>query len=1168
MAQVEFVAKLRADTTDVMKKLQDIGQKVEALENNQIAITFEYNNNMSDFQNKIRQVMNACPELGIQFQYDINKRALLQSKDLLENMTTVKTHIDNKDVDSYIKGIIEEFKQLSKSGVDGKTLLQPYLNILNIMETIQKNGYSLPIDDYLDELFDYVKHIQDIDFTGFEGRQLFDLKDFETVKKNVTEFEEILEKLKSKGAKDMNTDGFNELEERMKMIEDKVVILQNRINNFNGKGFKDAAGDAQLLYSQLSNILGVIDKISGRKNITTSDIFTHIGDLTKLNTSEYVRSDNLGVLGKQLSWGFGSGSGLFYAHPNSIEDSTYSTMNQGMTNESFTGRKAYFINSRALSEQLNQLSFETSEMENRGLDALKAMNEFVFEMAVGIDKINELQIEPSAFNSVDELYDEIKEAIPGFNLTLSDFSNIITSNIDKIKSLGNMNSEGAFESGKYLNDMLPSDQMLLKLGYTGFSPGTSYYSENDGLGVGGWIIEPEKFLSNIDTATEYLGVFTQAESEAAIEFSNNLDKFVSEFNGSVQSTGQIIEGLINKIHSIFEEVQQIKNATDVDVNNNVDLKNKDNTDEDKTSTESIDKKAEAYNREEQIVKEVIANEESILSSLCSELDTVIDKIDEKTRAFQEEGQIVDGVVQNEINNLTILSGFLNNLRDDTSKVSEEFKGMDLSINSDVDVSNITNAMSSLSKVKTDGIITKLITVYDTLQDFASAVNSIQINDSGLLGVINSLLSKSKELENLATALKSSVKQINAVKKATNNTANTKDVFITQGSSEWNKITSYVQKFAATYNQEMGSVKQITRSVRESNGELLESYKVLDTEGNSFTVGLNGDVVASKQNVVDLTSRYNELGRVLSKLDDISLDNSGKYTDDFKADVDSIRAEILSFPKIDPTDPDAVNQLNELIQRAKELEASAKKTDNVIGNTNSLEKVRGKISDILNDYKAMPRELKNQFEDLRERAKNLINLGSTKEDVDAINAEFVKLNATLSESGKKYQSLFAQMFERLRSQSSQLLAQYFSFQDLLRYGRQAISTIIDLDYQLVDLRKTTTMTTGELDEFYHSSANIAKQLGVTSSEIISQAAAWSRLGYSSKEAATEMAKLSSKFATVSPGMTTDQSTDYLVSTMQAYGIAVDDVERKIMDNVNRIGKILPKHMVTYGVKLLT
>ena len=55
-----------------------------------------------------------------------------------------------------------------------------------------------------------------------------------------------------------------------------------------------------------------------------------------------------------------------------------------------------------------------------------------------------------------------------------------------------------------------------------------------------------------------------------------------------------------------------------------------------------------------------------------------------------------------------------------------------------------------------------------------------------------------------------------------------------------------------------------------------------------------------------------------------------------------------------------------------------------------------------------------------------------------------------------------------------------------------STIIDLDTQLVDLRKTTSMTTSELNQFYNESSNVAKELGVTTSEIISQAAAWSRL----------------------------------------------------------------------------
>ena len=76
------------------------------------------------------------------------------------------------------------------------------------------------------------------------------------------------------------------------------------------------------------------------------------------------------------------------------------------------------------------------------------------------------------------------------------------------------------------------------------------------------------------------------------------------------------------------------------------------------------------------------------------------------------------------------------------------------------------------------------------------------------------------------------------------------------------------------------------------------------------------------------------------------------------------------------------------------------------------------------------------------------------------------------------------------------------------------------------------------------------------------------GYNTKEASTQMAEISSKFASISPGVSTEQSTDYLVSTMQAYGIAVEDVERKILDNVNAIGKYMPKHMVTYGVKLLT
>lgn len=81
------------------------------------------------------------------------------------------------------------------------------------------------------------------------------------------------------------------------------------------------------------------------------------------------------------------------------------------------------------------------------------------------------------------------------------------------------------------------------------------------------------------------------------------------------------------------------------------------------------------------------------------------------------------------------------------------------------------------------------------------------------------------------------------------------------------------------------------------------------------------------------------------------------------------------------------------------------------------------------------------------------------------------------------------------------------------------------------------------------------MGVTTEEIINQASAWSRLGYGSAEAATKMAKLSSQFALISPGMDVDKATSGLVSIMKAYDVSVDDVLEKIESKVNIIGNNL-------------
>ena len=122
-------------------------------------------------------------------------------------------------------------------------------------------------------------------------------------------------------------------------------------------------------------------------------------------------------------------------------------------------------------------------------------------------------------------------------------------------------------------------------------------------------------------------------------------------------------------------------------------------------------------------------------------------------------------------------------------------------------------------------------------------------------------------------------------------------------------------------------------------------------------------------------------------------------------------------------------------------------------------------------------------------------------------------------------------------------------------RQIPTVVNELDTALVDLRKTTTMTDAQLKEFYTDAPSIAKEMGVGTKAIIEQASAWSRLGYSSKDAATKMAKYSAMFQTISPGMNLDDATDGLVSVMKAFNIGnenVDDVVDGIMSKINIVG----------------
>ena len=188
----------------------------------------------------------------------------------------------------------------------------------------------------------------------------------------------------------------------------------------------------------------------------------------------------------------------------------------------------------------------------------------------------------------------------------------------------------------------------------------------------------------------------------------------------------------------------------------------------------------------------------------------------------------------------------------------------------------------------------------------------------------------------------------------------------------------------------------------------------------------------------------------------------------------------------------------------------------------------------------------EMEKLRDAGKAL------PKDFNPIVTEFNKIQATMKKTGDTGMSIATKLGRAWKSQMASQIAMYTSFYSLIRYAKNAFNTIRELDTAMVDLSKTTKMSASEMSQFYYDANEAAKEYGVTTKDLIDMASQWSRLGYNDKESSTEMAKKSAQFQMISPGMDTQQSMDGLVSTMKAFGIEVENVEKDIIDKINIIG----------------
>lgn len=110
----------------------------------------------------------------------------------------------------------------------------------------------------------------------------------------------------------------------------------------------------------------------------------------------------------------------------------------------------------------------------------------------------------------------------------------------------------------------------------------------------------------------------------------------------------------------------------------------------------------------------------------------------------------------------------------------------------------------------------------------------------------------------------------------------------------------------------------------------------------------------------------------------------------------------------------------------------------------------------------------------------------------IKANFAQVDAQMRSIGKLGNSFFKTIGDGMKKFSYWTSSTYIVMKTIHSI-KQSVRTVSELDTALVDLKKTTSMTSSQLNEFYYTANDIAKQMGVTTQEIINQTSAWSRLG---------------------------------------------------------------------------
>lgn len=680
--------------------------------------------------------------------------------------------------------------------------------------------------------------------------------------------------------------------------------------------------------------------------------------------------------------------------------------------------------------------------------------------------------------------------------------------------------------------------------------GTTTNDKGEEVAIRGFVEVAGQYSKSLDTVNAKTDSFVEKQKKAVVSAQNTLSTIESKLNDP--NISKSLSGTDFDTNGLNTQLERVKSAISV----------LGNVSRDTFTQAQIDVNKEITSLNNLI--STLKNAEYAATSLrTKDINTI--KIDERNnlntfvQKMEQSGHYTDELKQKVENLRTQLNGvfdantltsYLNGLSnlqsefksvDATAKTLEKSTKLQTNIEAEKKILQVYTNELKTAGVLTDDVKEKIQNMFYSLSkvDSQNGLTTWRAELKGVKAETDAVLKSvqkttdNSNLEKLNADIKTLVNSLNnfSSKNAGFNT------FKIDINGVEVSLDSLIQKLSTVNNaSDLGIIRSQAEALKTSFSQLQEVNKIqLSMETGGYDAKVD-TLIAKTRQWTDSEGQAristNELSAALKNLNDTSNALSNNNT--------------------------VANQ-NALIAAEKELDVQIKIVTNSVRKMNAefatdskVVSLHNRVADFMSKngktVKYFGTELNDIFNQTLQGAK------LTNEELTILKQRFIDVQNTARATGKLGNTFF-QTIRKGMSSFSYWTSSTFIVMKTIHSIKKGISTIKELDTALVDLKKTTSMTNSELESFYYKSNEIAKQSGVTTAEIINQAAAWSRLGYSSSEAAIKMAKYSSMFASISPGMNVDTATDGLVSIMKAFDIGndnPDDVLDGIMSKVNIIG----------------